>query len=298
MCPHVVAVDRVMRAKVSVARRAAATDLAVLLEGDTGVGKALFARLIHSESSRRDGPFEELNCATVPPGLLEAELFDRIERADGGTILLNSVDELSLDLQSMLLGVLQHRRVYPADASEARGVSVRIICASALDLESQVERESFRRDLFYRLNVLPIYLPPLRERPDDIEALACHFLERCCATVGRGPLELTSQALLALNAHHWPGNVRELQNAIESALLTAGAAIEVSDLSFITANLNEQDSDVYHGQYLKDAVRSYKRRFIRGALGSHGWNQTNTARALKIQRTYLSRLIKELEISK
>ena len=296
MHPTVVAVDRIMQAKVALATRAAATDSSVLLLGESGVGKALFARLIHEVSARRTGPFEELNCAAVPPELLEAELFGRIARADGGTIVLDAVGDLPPELQPKLLGVLQHRRVYPAGGHEAQGIDTRIIAASDLDLEREVERGGFRRDLFYRLNVLPIYLPPLRERPDDVAALAEHFLKRCCHATGRGPFELTSQALAALRAHPWPGNVRELEGAIERAVVAADTAIEAATLSLTTALLHH-DSDAYHGQSLKEAVRAYKRRFIRGALDSHGWNQTSTSRALEIQRTYLSRLIKELEIS-
>lgn len=292
----VVAVDRMMQAKVAVANRAAATNLSVLLLGESGVGKALISRLIHEASPRRTGPFEEVNCAAVPSQLLEAELFASIERADGGTIHLDAVGELPHDLQPKLLGVLQHRRIYPEGSRKAKAIDTRIIAASDHDLESEVERGGFRRDLFYRLNVLQIYLPPLRERLDDVEALARYFLERCCHATGRGPFEITSKALVALRTHHWPGNVRELEGAIERAVLTADTAIEEENLSLITTFRNH-DSDAYQGQSLKKAVRAYKRRFIRGALDSHGWNQTITSRALEIQRTYLSRLVKELEIS-
>lgn len=311
MRPDVVAVDRTMQSKVAVATRAAATDLSVLLLGEHGVGKALFARLIHAASARRAGPFEEVNCAAVPPDLLEAELFGgprdgaraagghrpgRLERADGGTVLLDAVGDLSPPMQAKLLGALQHGRIYPVGSTTGRTVRTRIVAATAFDLESRVERGAFRRDLFYRLNVLPIYLPPLRERPDDVTAMAHHFLARSCANAGRAPLRFTASALEALREHRWPGNVRELANTVERAVIAANSSIEAHHLN-LGAVLQDQASDAYHGESLKDAVRAYKRRFIRGALESHGWNQTSAARSLGIQRTYLSRLIKELEIS-
>jgi Nif-specific regulatory protein len=311
--PEVIAADRTMRAKMQVASRAAATELSVLLLGEHGVGKALFARLIHTVSPRQTGPYEEINCGAVPPDLMEAELFGRadggpspavavpgqgrFERADGGTILLDAVGDLSPEMQAKLLGVLQHGRIYPLGGA-ARTVDTRIIAASDIDLESQVDRSAFRRDLFYRLNVLPIYLPPLRERPDDVTALAQHFLKRSRASSGRGPLKFTAPALAALRGHSWPGNVRELASVVERAVIAADSVIDARhiDVGLGTA-LPDQSSDAYHGESLKEAVRAYKRRFIRGALESHGWNQTTTARSLAIQRTYLSRLIKELEIS-
>jgi len=313
MRPDVIAADRTTRAKVEVATRAAATDLSVLLLGEHGVGKALFARLIHASSARQGGPFEEINCGAVPAGLIDAELFGRagdgrsataaaswpgrFERADGGTILLDAVDDLSPETQAKLLGVLQHGRIYPVGGG-ARTVDTRIIAASDADLENQVERAAFRRDLFYRLNVLPIYLPPLRERPDDVAALAQHFLRRSSATAGRGPLKFTSAALAALRGHRWPGNARELANVVERAVIAADSVIDTRHIDLgAGSTLPDQSGDAYHGASLKEAVRAYKRRFIRGALESHGWNQTTTARSLGIQRTYLSRLIKELEIS-
>lgn len=313
MRPDVVAADRTTRAKVEVATRAAATDLSVLLLGEHGVGKALFARLIHASSARQAAPFEEINCSAVPSDLIDAELFGRadrgqsaaaalhrpgrFERADGGTILLDAVNDLSPETQAKLLGVLQHGRIYPVGGS-ARTVDTRIIAASDVDLERQVERAVFRRDLFYRLNVLPIFLPPLRERPDDVAALAEHFLKRSSETAGRGPLKFTAAALAALRGHSWPGNARELANVVERAVITADSVIDARHVDLgAGSTLSELSSDTYHGESLKEAVRAYKRRFIRGALESHGWNQTTTARSLGIQRTYLSRLIKELEIS-
>ena len=152
------------------------------------------------------------------------------------------------------------------------------------------------RDLFFRLNVLPIYLPPLRERPDDVQALAKHFLRQSCAASESKPPKFTSAALAALHAHDWPGNVRELVNIVEGARIAADSVINVEHLNLEGA-LHERSADTYHGESLKEAVRDYKRDFIRGALESHGWNQTTTAKSLAIQRTYLSRLIKELEIS-
>ncbi|MCY4377437.1 MAG: sigma 54-interacting transcriptional regulator [Spirochaetaceae bacterium] len=313
MRPDVIVADRTMRAKVEVATRAAVTDLSVLLLGEDGVGKALFARMIHAASARQAGPFEEVNCRAVPPDLIDDELFGhadggpsangpvhrpgRFERADGGTIMLDAVDALSPDMQARLLGVLQHGRIYP-ESGGARMVDTRVIAASGVDLEGQVERAEFRRDLFYRLNVLPIYLPPLRERPNDVAALAQHFLKRSSATAGRGTLKFTAAALAALRGHRWPGNARELANVVERAAIAADSVIDTRHIDLgLDSALPEQSSDAYHGESLKEAVRAYKRRFIRGALESHGWNQTTTARSLGIQRTYLSRLIKELEIS-
>lgn len=294
--PHVVAVNRLMQLKVSVARRAASTESTVLLLGESGVGKRLFAQFIHFESARRDGPFEEVNCAAVPSQILERELFEGFARADGGTILLQSIEALPIELQSKLLGVLQSGRVYLPKTKTARNIDTRVIGATARDIESLVERNGFRPDLFYRLNVLPMYLPPLRERTDDIEKLALYFLKQSCDSSGRGKLKLTADSVHALVAHRWPGNVLELKAVMQRASLTADVSVQVGDLSLRTI-LPEGSIDTYHGETLKDAVRAYKRRFIQGALDSNGWNQTATSRALEIQRTYLSRLIKELEIS-
>ncbi len=214
--------------------RVAPTDATVLILGETGTGKELVARAIHERSARRERSLVKLNCAAIPAGLVESELFGhvrgafsgalanrvgRFELADRGTIFLDEIGELALDVQVKLLRVLQEREFEPVGSSEARRVDVRVIAATNRDLERAVAEGRFRADLFYRLNVLPIRVPPLRERRGDIPALVRHLAARAAREIGK-PLEgVSRETLERLTAYDWPGNVRELQNVIERALI-------------------------------------------------------------------------------
>jgi two-component system response regulator FlrC len=228
-----VAEDPAILAALALARRAASTDATVLLEAESGAGKEIFARLIHVESPRRLGPFVAVNCAALPCELLETELFghargaftgayrDRkghFQVAEKGTLLLDEIGEMHADLQARLLRVLQDRLIQPVGAEAPLRVDVRIVAATNRDLRSQVAEGRFREDLYYRLRVMPIRIPPLRERPADIEPLARHFLR----IFGGDSARLGQGVLGKLLAHDWPGNVRELENVMHRAVILAG----------------------------------------------------------------------------
>jgi DNA-binding NtrC family response regulator len=240
---EIVAKSAVMRAVMQTVSTAAPTRATVLLQGESGTGKELFARAIHDQSDRRGRPFVKLNCAALPEGLVESALFGHekgaftgairrvegaFERADGGTLLLDEITEMRLDLQAKLLRVLQEQEFERVGGTSTIKVDVRIIATTNRTLEESVERNEFRRDLFYRLSVMPIQIPALRERPDDIPILAHHFAQRAAAELGGGR-EITAIApdvLALLQRYQWPGNVRELQHAVERAvILTSGPVL-------------------------------------------------------------------------
>jgi Nif-specific regulatory protein len=302
----------VIQEKLSIAKKVAVTDSSVLIMGESGVGKELFAEQIHLHSQRNGGPFIRVNCAALPEHLLESELFGhvkgaftdaisdrrgRFELADGGTIFLDEIGELPLNLQAKLLRVIQHKVFERVGSSEAQKVDVRILAATNKDMDKALEEGKFRRDLYYRLNVLPFYIPPLRERPDDIPELADFFLLRINRETKKQIRGFTSEAMDSLISYHWPGNVRELENVIERAVVICTEdMIRVQDLILETSRLSSEDE--YSGKQLKDAINLFKKHFIFRALEFHGWRQTETAKQLGIQRTYLSRLIKELSIKR
>ena len=299
-----------MKERIAMVDRLAVTDSSVLILGESGVGKELFAEQIHLRSTRSEKPFIRVNCAALPEALLESELFGhikgaftdaqndrrgRFELADGGTIFLDEIGELPLTVQAKMLRVLQSQSFEPVGSSQPMQVDVRIIAATNKDIDQAVADGTFRRDLYYRLNVLPLYVPPLRERLEDIPALAEHFLMKFKREVKKPLRGFSDQALQELLSYSWPGNVRELENAIERAVVTASAEdIKPEDLALrSTAAMQESR---YVGQTLKDSMNLFKKHFIRHTLEQNGWNQTVTSRVLGIQRTYLSRLIKELDI--
>jgi transcriptional regulator with GAF, ATPase, and Fis domain len=223
----------------------APTDSTVLIQGETGVGKELVARAIHEASDRSDGPFVRLNCANLPTELVESELFGheagaftgatrkrrgRFELANGGTILLDEIAELPLELQGKLLRVLQEGEFEPIGGSQTQGVDVRVLAATNRELDREVEEGRFRADLFYRINVYPVTVPPLRERQGDIPLLAKHFVVKLAKRMGREIGEIPAGVMRELNAYDWPGNVRELQNVIERAVITSpGPALRLAN---------------------------------------------------------------------
>ena len=302
--------------KMEIIERIAKTDSSVLLLGESGVGKELFAEQIHLKSSRKSGAFVRVNCAAIPEGLLESELFGhvkgaftnaiaarkgRFELADGGTIFLDEIGDLPLTLQVKILRVIQERKFEKVGSDVTITVNVRIIAATNKDLEEQVRKNEFRQDLYYRLNVLPVYIPPLRQRLEDIPELAAFFLKNFMRETKKLFDGFSNEALETMLSYSWPGNVRELQNCVERACVIGKNKLIGSDDLFIKTRYDglteSSGGEEAVERDLKTAVNAFKSSFIRRVLDENSWNQTEAARVLAIQRTYLSRLVKELNIA-
>lgn len=305
---------------LDIVRNVAKSDATILLTGESGVGKELFAEQIHLNSSRRNGAFVRVNCAALSPQLLESELFGhvkgaftdavsdvmgRFEKADGGTLFLDEIGEIPLNLQAKLLRVLQEQKFERVGSSETVSVDVRIIVATNRDLERLVEEGSFRKDLYYRLNVVPICIPSLRNRRADIEPLARFFLKRFSLETKKNFRDFDVDSLRCLLSYDWPGNVRELENIIERACVLGGPPyIRVEDLAIKSVpaekpcpcpeemEISGDDAD----RTLKTAVTNFKRFYLKKILQEVGGNQTKACKILGLQRTYVSRLISELDI--
>jgi DNA-binding NtrC family response regulator len=303
---EVVAESAAMRAALDRVDRAAASDAPVLLRGESGTGKEVVARRLHGKSARLGHPFVAINCRAFAPGVLESELFGHekgaftgaeasragcFERADGGTLFLDEIGEVEEAFQVKLLRVLQEGEVQRVGGDEPRKVDVRIVAATHRDLEAAMAEGEFREDLYYRLYVIPIHLPPLRERPEDILPLARLFLNRH-ARDGEG-WRLGAEAEAALLAHRWPGNVRELENALERAVvLTHGLEITAEDLALE----DRRPSAASHGgaSTLQEAMEHAAAEQIRRALAATGGKKSEAADALGIDRTTLFRWLKRL----
>jgi DNA-binding NtrC family response regulator len=297
---------------VKQARSVAATSATVLLVGENGTGKEMLARAIHAESPRVAGPFVGVSCAALPETLIESELFGhekgafttaisarkgRFELADGGTLFLDEIADLSSTVQVKLLRVLQERSFERVGGSKTLNVDIRLIAASNRDLEKDVEAGKFRRDLFYRLNVVPLVLPALRDRKEDIPLLAAHFANKAASKHGRSTPELDPELVEALQEYLWPGNVRELENLMERLIvLSSGTNLGVE---FLPEKMLRSlpDANVTDETTLEGAVIGLKTRMIINALQSEGGNKVAAARRLGISRSYLHRLINEYRIS-
>jgi DNA-binding NtrC family response regulator len=288
-------------------RRVAESKATVLIRGESGTGKELAAGAIHSLGPRGEGPFVAVNCAGIPETLIESELFGhekgaftdarerrigKFEAASGGTLFLDEIGDLAPAMQAKLLRALQERQIDRLGGSEPIEVDVRVLAATNRDLEREVAEGRFRADLFYRINVVPLELPPLRDRREDIRRLARHFLERARAEAGRGPERIARSALAALERFAWPGNVRELQNAIEHAVaLAEGEVLEPDDLprSVVQTGRVEQLRDSVRAGELgfEEATADFERELLQEALERAGWNQTRAADLLRITRRTL-----------
>jgi Nif-specific regulatory protein len=256
-------------------------------------------------------PFVRVNCAAIPEGLLESELFGhvkgaftnaintrrgRFEMANGGTIFLDEIGDLPLSLQAKLLRVIQQKTFEKVGSDVSVTVDVRILAATNRDIEALVKKGEFRSDLYYRLNVLPILIPPLRQRQEDIPELAAFFLNKFQGKTQKKFEGFSDKSMEAMLSYSWPGNIRELENCIERAcVIGKNKWIQKEDLFFRfgTNPVDAKDGDTHN---LKTAINVFKAHFIQKVLEENGWNQTETAKILGIQRTYLSRLIKELAI--
>jgi len=306
----IVAESAAMLRVLDLVRRAAQTDATVLVTGESGTGKELIARAVHVQSGRVGGPFVAVNCKALAPGVLESELFghergaftgaDRpraglFERAERGTLLLDEIGETSPDFQAKLLRVLQEKRITRVGGSEERALDFRVVAATNRDLRREVEAGTFREDLYFRLAVIPIQLPPLRERPEDVLALARHFFVRAVAD-RRPPLEGWSPEVEAfLRRHAWPGNARELENTIERGVaLARGGRIELADLLLEA----EPAAGAEAGEPpLADWLDQRAAERIREVLAASGRSRAEAARRLGVDRTTLWRWMQRLGIA-
>ena len=300
-----------MRRIVTEARKAAASKATVLLLGESGTGKELFARSIHNWSDRRLKPFVAINCAGLAKELLESELFGhekgaftgahqlkkgKLELAHGGTVFLDEIGDLALDLQTKLLRVLQEREFERVGGNTSIAVDLRIIAATNHELDAAVKSGTFREDLYHRLNVIALTLPPLRERKDDIPALADFFLERFSAETKKSFANITDEARNRLITYHWPGNIRELANVIERAVVLAdGPELTVHHLP--ARVVGAQPATVLHEVSYHDAINSYRRELIVRALAEGQGNRAAAAKTLGLHRTHLMKLLKALRIT-
>jgi two-component system nitrogen regulation response regulator NtrX len=298
----------------------APTNGRVLIFGESGTGKELIGRAMHSASLRKDRPFVELNCAAIPEDYIESELFGyrhgavqggppekrgTFERADGGTLFLDEVGDMSLKTQAKVLRALDEQRFLPVGASHPVHVDVRVIAATNKDLEEEIARGNFREDLFYRLNVIPFYVPPLRDRKEDIPLLVKEFLDEFGPRYGRPRLEMTEEALNALRQYHWPGNVRELRNLVERVLILNPKVhrIEKKHLPMLvyrgpklteSGRLNTRTDEF---STLVEAREAYEREFILKKLDEVHGNISRAAEGLGLERSHLYRKMKALGVN-
>ena len=280
----------------AVIRKVADTDASVLITGESGTGKELVARSIHANSSRRSGPFVTINCAAIPRDLLESELFGhtkgaftgaikektgKFQLADGGTIFLDEVGELLLELQPKLLRALQEKEVEPVGGTKVQKLDVRVISATNLDIEKAVAEGAFREDLYYRLSVIPIHLPPLRSRRDDIGLLVRYFSSKH----GGEKVTFDKSALDMLTRYSWPGNVRELENTVERLLIMRSSdTISSSELPVKIRETKREQNAIINLPDEGYSLEQLEREIVIEALGRNGWNQTAAARFLRIPR--------------
>jgi two-component system, NtrC family, nitrogen regulation response regulator NtrX len=300
-------------------RLVAPSNASVLITGENGTGKELVARSVHFHSPRRDKPFVEINCAAIPEELIESELFGhergaftgavaqkkgKFDLADGGTLFLDEIGDMSLKTQAKVLRILQERKFERVGGTRTVEVDVRVVAATNKLLEEEIRNGSFREDLFYRLNVVPCKVPPLRERRDDIPLLVDHFLDALCRRDGREEKLIVPEALEAMKRYDWPGNVRELKNIVERlVIMTPGGTITLNHLpDYLRAEGNGREAgggrldSVLELSSLREAREEFEREFILQKLEENDWNVSRTAEAIELERSNLHRKIKSYGI--
>lgn len=309
---EIVTENKKLLSALDIARRVAPSKSSVLLHGESGTGKELFARFIHDNSDRHNRPFVAVNCAALPEALLESELFGhekgaftgavgkrigKFEMADKGTILLDEITEMSPPLQAKLLRVLQEHEIDRVGGSDPVSLDIRVIATTNRDIEDVVEKGDFREDLYFRLNVIPIFLPPLRERGSDIEVLARFFMMRFNAVMGKAVTSFSDSAKNELLAHPFRGNIRELENVMERAvLLCRGDTIEVEDL--MLRSVKKQTGSATDNPVIAPGrtVAQMEEELIKSTLDSLGWNRTQAADQLGISIRTLRNKLNEYKV--
>ncbi len=289
----------------------------VLITGENGTGKELVARAIHLQSTRADKPFIEVNCAAIPEELIESELFGhekgaftgatsarkgKFDQANGGTLFLDEIGDMSLKTQAKILRILQEQKFSRVGGNRTIKAEVRVIAATNKNLQEEIKTGNFREDLYFRLNVLPFSVPPLRQRKDDITLLCNHFLQFYCGKESREIKAIATEAVETLLAYNWPGNVRELKNLIERlVIMTPGKTIQMTDLPLsINPNQNEADTTAFDPRQLPDSYREakelFEKQFLIEKLQKNGWNVSKTADVIGLERSNLHRKIKSYQI--
>jgi two-component system nitrogen regulation response regulator NtrX len=302
----------VLRQLLEQVAMAAPTNGRVLIHGENGTGKELVARTIHMRSRRMKGPFIEVNCAAIPEELIESELFGhmkgaftgavadrrgKFELADGGTLFLDEIADMSVKTQAKVLRALQEQVVEPVGGTASVRVDVRVIAATNKDLPTEIRAGRFREDLYFRLNVIPIFVPPLRNRDNDIALLAEHFMAEFAREYGRRPKRLDAGAATGLRSYRWPGNVRELRNVIERLMIMVpGETISLGDLAFLDGAISSPEAAGAPPLPLHDAREHFERDYIMRALAAQNGNISRTAEVLDVERSNLYRKMRAFGI--
>jgi two-component system response regulator HydG/two-component system nitrogen regulation response regulator NtrX len=312
---QIVSQNKTMQEIFQLIKKVAFTSTNILITGESGTGKELIARSIHRQGNRRNGPFVAINCAAIPSELMESEMFGhekgaftgahtrtigKFEYANGGALFLDEISVLRSDLQAKLLRVLQEREIERIGSNKPIKVDIRVISATNTNLEDAVMRGKFRQDLYFRLNVIPISIPPLRERKEDIPLLAKHFLNKFNTAFNKKIPGFTEKALDAFTKYHWPGNIRELENLIER-IVVLSSGNEMMDLKDIPLEiLMDSGQDIQELEPRKVGLikirEAIEKRIILNILEATQWNQTETAKILKVNRNTLIQKAKQLGI--
>ena len=303
-----IGMDKEMRKLKKLIKVIAKSDVTVLITGESGTGKSLFAKSIHNNSARKNKPYVEVLCGAIPETLLESEMFGytrgaftgaekdkpgMFEAADGGTVLLDEIYSAPASIQIKLLRVLQDKKFNRIGSNESRQADVRVIVSTNSDLRSEVKKGNFRQDLYYRINVMHINIPPLRERMSDIKLLAKYFLDKYCHMYKKENLIISNETMFKLQNYSWPGNVRELENAIQRTVVVAGGThINIDDLSNNEAEHTSEPIGI--GEFsLKKAMEKPEKEFIVRTLRYFDGNRSKTAKVLRLNRTTLYKKMKK-----